>query len=124
MRAREFVAEQKVGDISNRLRFATRGLHKFRDGQFADRVYELNRIMMAVASNDGTKFANEIDGESWAGRHDIAAPYTKQEADMLKLAYKAIGSKHYDLNNGDLRSQEHPAVNTTSPMQAFKGYAR
>lgn len=124
MRAREFVAEQKVGDISNRLRFATRGLHKFRDGQFADRVYELNRIMMAVASNDGTKFANEIDGESWAGRHDIAAPYTKQEADMLKLAYKAIGSKHFDLNNGDLRSQEHPAVNTTSPMQAFKGYAR
>lgn len=124
MRAREFVAEQKVGDISTRLRFATRGLHKFRDGEFADRVYELNRIMMAVASNDGKEFANEIDSESWAGRHDIAAPYTKAEADMLKLAYKAIGSKHYDLNKGDLRSQEHPAVNVTSPMQAFKGYPR
>lgn len=124
MRAQEFVTEQKVGDISTRLRYATRGLHKFRDGQFADRIYELNRIMMAVASNNGQEFVNEIDGESWAGRHDVAAPYTKQEADMLKLAYKAVGSKHHDLNNGDLRSQEHPAVNTTSPMQAFKGYAR
>jgi hypothetical protein len=124
MRAREFLAEKKVGDISTRLRYATRGLHKFRDGQFADRIYELNRIMMAVASNDGQEFINEIDGESWAGRHDVAAPYTQQEADMLKLAYDAVGSKHYDLNHGDMRSQEHPAVNVTSPMQAFKGYPR
>lgn len=124
MRAREFVAEQKVGDISTRLRYATRGLHKFRDGQFADRIYELNRIMMAVASNDGHKFSNEIDGESWAGRHDIAAPYTQEEADMLKLAYQAVGSKHHDLNHGDMRSQEHPAVNVASPMQAFQGYPR
>lgn len=124
MRAREFIAEQTVGAISKRLQLATRGLHKFRDSQFADRVYELNRIMMAVASNDGQEFVNEIDGESWAGRHDIAAPYTKQEADMLKLAYKAVGSKHHDLNRGDLRSQEHPAVNVSSPVKAFKGYPR
>ncbi len=124
MRAREFLAEKKVGDISTRLRYATRGLHKFRDGQFADRIYELNRIMMAVASNDGQTFTNEIDGESWAGRHDVAAPYTQQEADMLKLAYKAVGSKHDDLNSGDMRSQEHPAVNVSSPMRAFKGYPR
>lgn len=124
MRAREFVAEDKVGKISNRLRYATRGLHKFRDGQFADRVYELNRIMMAVASNDGQQFVNQPDGESWAGRHDVAAPYTQQEADMLKLAYKAVGSKHSDLNSGDMRSQEHPAVHVASPIKAFGGYPR
>ena len=124
MRAIEFIAEDKVGTISKRLRYGTRGLHKFRDGQFADRVYELNRIMMAVASNDGQEFVNDIDSESWAGRNDIAAPFTQEEADMLKLAYKAVGSKHHDLNHGDMRSQEHPAVNVTSPMQAFKGYVR
>jgi hypothetical protein len=124
MRAIEFIAEDKVGKISKRLRYGTRGLHKFRDGQFADRVYELNRIMMAVASNDGQEFVNDIDSESWAGRNDVAAPYTQEEADMLKLAYKAVGSKHHDLNHGDMRSQEHPAVNVTSPMQAFKGYVR
>lgn len=124
MRAREFVAESKVGKISPRLRYATRGLHKFRDGQFADRIYELNRIMMAVASNDGQEFVNEIDGESWAGRNDVAAPYTKEEANMLKLAYKAVGSKHHDLNHGDMRSQEHPAVHISSPIKAFQGYPR
>ena len=54
MRAREFIAEhKKVGDLSTRNQQATVGLHKFRDAEFADRVYELNRIMMAVASNDG-----------------------------------------------------------------------
>lgn len=121
MRAQEFIAEQKVGDISTRQRFATVGLNKFRDGQFADRIYELNRVMMAVAQTDGD-IIPEIDGESWAGRHNIAAPYTKIEQKMLEKAYRAVGSKHIDLNHGDLDSEEHPAVNTTSPMQAFKGY--
>ena len=123
MRAQEFVTEDKVGKISKRLDMATVGLHKFRDMAFADRVYELNRIMMAVASTDGT-FVPELDGESWAGRNNVAAPYTPEEHDMLKMAYKAIGSHHEDLNNGDLRSQEHPAVHTASPVTAFKGYPR
>ena len=78
--------------------------------------------MMAVASNDGNEFVNEIDSVSLSGRNDIAAPYTKQEADMLKLAYQAVGSKHWDMNNGDLDSEEHPAVNNISPVKGFKGY--
>ena len=122
MRAREFVTEDAVGKISKRNQNATVGLNKFRDPNFADRVYELNRVMMAVACNDGTEFVQDVDGESWAGRNDVAAPYTQVEQDMLNLAYKAIGSKATDINKGDLRSQEHPAVNTTSPVQAFKGY--
>ena len=121
MRAQEFVVEDKVGRISKRNQNATVGLNKFRDQQFADRVYELNRIMMAVASTDGT-FVPDVDGESWAGRNNVAVPYTQEEQNMLTKAYKAVGSHHEDLNHGDLKSQEHPAVNTTSPMQAFKGY--
>ncbi len=123
MRAREFIAEhKKVGDLSVRNQQATVGLHKFRDAEFADRIYELNRIMMAVASNDGKEFVQDMDAESWVGRHDVAAPYTKVEQDMLKQAYKAVGSKHYDLNHGDLDSEEHPAVHTESPIKPFKGY--
>lgn len=123
MRAVEFIAEDKVGKISKRNQNATVGLNKFRDQQFADRVYELNRIMMAVASTDGT-FVPELDGESWSGRNNVAAPYTPEEQAMLKKAYQAVGSHHEDLNHGDLRSQEHPAVNITSPMQSFEGYPR
>ena len=123
MRATEFIAEDRVGKMSTRQNQATVGLNKFRDAQFADRVYELNRIMMAVASTDGT-FVPDLDGESWAGRNNIAAPYTPEEQAMLKKAYQAIGSHHIDLNHGDLKSAEHPAVHTTSPVQAFKGYPR
>jgi hypothetical protein len=123
MRAQEFVIEGQVGKLSKRLQQGTVGLHKFRDMEFADRVYELNRIMMAVASTDGT-FVPEIDGESWSGRNNVAAPYTKQEQDMLKKAYAAIGSHYQDMNHGDLRSQEHPAVHTSSPVKAFAGYPR
>jgi hypothetical protein len=122
MRAREFVAEHKQGRISKRLQNATVGLNTFVDNEHMDRTYELNRIMMAAAMADGSGKPLVIDSESWAGRNDIATPYTEVEQKMMNQAFKAIGSGHRDLNKGDLRSQEHPAVNTTSPMQAFKGY--
>lgn len=121
MRANEFIAENAVGKISKRNQNATVGLNKFRDPQYADRVYELNRIMMAVAQTDGISDP-VIDSESWSGRNNVAAPYTKIEQDMLKKAFKAVGSHHEDLNHGDMDSEEHPAVNKTSPVKAFKGY--
>ena len=123
MRALEFIAENGAGKISKRNQNATVGLHKFRDKNLADRVYELNRIMMATAATDGT-FVPEIDNESWAGRYDVAAPYTKEEHNMLLMAYKAAGSNFKDLNKGDLQSQEHPGVNVTSPVTSFRGYPR
>lgn len=123
MRANEFINEDKVGKLSKRKQQSTVGLNKFRDEQLSDRVYELNRIMMAVASTDGT-FVPETDGESWAGRYNIATPYTQAEQDMLTKAYQAVGSSHKDLNNGDLRSQELPGGNTKSLVKPFKGYKR
>jgi hypothetical protein len=121
MRAREFVAEAKVGKIGTRLQSATRGLNTFSDAERWNTDYTLNRVMMAVASTDGT-FVPDIDWKSWAGKSKTAHPYTKEEQDMLKMAYKAANASWEDTNNGDMDSEEHPAVNTTSPMQGFKGY--
>jgi len=123
MKINEVINEGKIGKIGKRRRQATRGLHKFRDKKFADRVYELNRVMMAAATTDGT-FVPEIDGESWAGRHDIAAPYTEAEQNMLLKAYKAVGTSYKDLNKGDLRSQELDTVNKNSPVAGFKGFKK
>ena len=123
MRANEFISENRVGKISKRKQQSTVGLNKFRDENLADRVYELNRIMMAAASTDGT-FVPDIDGESWAGRYNIATPYTQVEQDMLSKAYQAVGSAHTDLNHGDLRSQELPGGNTKSLVKPFKGYKK
>jgi hypothetical protein len=124
MRAREFVNEARgIGRISKTKSNATVGLNKFRDRQFADRVYEINRVMMAAACTDGV-IVPDVDGESWAGRNDIAAPYTPIEQQMMKKAYQAIGSHHIDLNKGDLKSKEIPSTNTKSVVVAFKGYPR
>ena len=117
------MTEDKVGEITKRNRYATVGLHTFKDVAGYDRVYELNRVMMAVASTDGT-FVPDVDAESWAGRHNVAAPYTEEEHNMLAKAYQAIGSEFHDLNHGDTNSDEHPAVHSASPVKAFAGYPR
>ena len=50
-------------------------------------------------------------------------------ADFARLgeevrAVEAAGADWKDLNSGDLDSEEHPAVNTASPVVSFKGYPR
>ena len=124
MRANEFIIEAKVGPLSKLNQNATVGLNKFHDKQFSDRVYELNRVMMAAACNDGEDFVVPVDGESWAGRNDIAAPYTEVEQRMLEKAYKVVGTHHDDLNKGNMRSEELPDTNKKSPVTGFKGYPR
>ena len=124
MRANEFIIEgKKKGKITKRQDSATVGLNLFRDKEFADRIYELNRVMMAAACSDGTNPIN-VSHESWAGRMDIAAPYSSIEQKMLSQAYAAVGSEHYDINKGDLRSQELPDTYKTSPVQGFKGFKK
>ena len=123
MRASEFLIEKHTGKIGSRRQSATRGLHKFRDETFQDRIYELNRVMMAVAMSDGTT-PIDMDSESWAGRYNTAHPYTDVEQRMLKQAYEACGSTWEDINHGDNESQELKSTNKTSPVVAFNGYTR
>ena len=124
MRAFEFLIEKRIGKIGKRRQVGTRGLSKFRDPSGFDRIYELNRVMMAVATADGTGAPLNLDTESWAGRYNTAHPYTEEEHEMLKQVFKAVGSETYDLNHGDLRSQELESTNTASPVRGFKGYPR
>ena len=126
MRATEFITEDNApGKMSKRQRYATRGAHKFQDVDGRDRVYELNRVMMALAQANGESGDNiDLDSESWSGTSNLAFPYTEIEANMLKAAYKAVGSEWEDLNDGDLRSTELPSTYSKSPVEGFKGYPR
>ena len=124
MRATEFVLEARQGKISKRQQQSTRGLNIFsKKIDTYDRMYDLNRLMMAVASSDGVN-PIEMDSESWVGKHNTTHPYTKEEQDMLKLAYKAAGLEYKDLNNGDMDSEELPDTNVKSIVKPFKGYPR
>ena len=122
MRAKEFITERKVGKITKRQGNSTRGLHTFANSNY-DRMYDLNRVMMAVASTDGITVP-EIDQTSWAGKFNTAHAYTKEEEDMLKIAYKAAGVDFTDLNHGDLKSKELDSTNTQSTLKPFKGYKK
>ena len=124
MRASEFISEAKIGKISKRQQQSTRGLNIFsKKLDTYDRFYDLNRLMMAVACSDGIN-PIEMNAESWIGKHNSTHPYTKEEQDMLKLAYKAAGLEYKDLNNGNLNSEELASTNIDSPVVAFKGYKR
>jgi len=122
MRAQEFVTEMTQGTLSTRNRSATVGLNVFGDSEKSNSDYTLNRVMMAAAMADGTDKPIKMDAKSWVGKKRTASPYTEVEQQMLIQAYKAAGADYKDLNKGDLDSEEHPAVNTTSPIEAFKGY--
>ena len=123
MRASEFVTESR-GKIGNRRQMSTRGLNIFWDGTRTDSNYTLNRVMMAVACADGSDKPIEINDMSWIGKDRSAHPYTDEEQQMMKQAYKAIGAVWKDLNNGDMESQEVESTNTTSPVKGFKGYPK
>jgi len=124
MRAKEFINEGKRGKITKRQGLSSVGIDLFRDPDGYDRTYELNRMMMAVACADGTGIPINIDRESWVGKDNSAQPYTKLEQDMMKQAAKAIGTKIKDITHGDLRSQELPDIQKSSPIQAFKGWGK
>jgi hypothetical protein len=127
MRAKEFVpakiTETADAKISRRLQAATRGLNVYSDAERRSTDYVLNRLGQAVASTDGT-FVPDIDMKSWIGKNKSTHPYTKEEQEMLKMAYKAIGADYTDLNGGDMDSEEMSEVNRVSPVKAFRGYPR
>lgn len=114
MKIRDIITEQK-GKLKDRQRNATRGLNKFTDGKKWNSDYTLYRLGLALAATDG-KTMPPIDDESWIGKWKLTAPYSKEEQDMLNLAYKEIHADYEDLNGGDMRSQEAPTVNKNSPV--------
>lgn len=123
MRASEFITEQfHKGKVSARQQQSTVGLNVFAISQY-DRAYDLNRVMMAVASTDG-KTIPDLNSESWVGKNNTAHPYTEVEQDMLKIAYEAAGIPFKDLNKGDLDSEELDSISTKSPIKPFKGYKK
>jgi len=121
MKIKEVIIEDKVGNVPKRYRRAAMGLHKFRDENFADRTYELNRVMMAVAGCDGVNPCEvPIDSESWAGRNNVSAPMTPHEEKMLQQAYSIIGSHWTNENPGPWHAQEIDIINKVSPVAKRK----
>lgn len=123
MRIKEIILEQ--GLVKNNLKphkdaeLAMPAAHRV--AGTADRTYDLNRIMMAVAMADGSKVP-QLPVQSWAGKNNIATPYTKLESNMLKHAYQANDAEWDDAlkPNAQEKSLEDKRTNKQSPVAKKK----
>jgi hypothetical protein len=122
MRANEFMAESSQKKISKRQSQSTTGLNTYGDAEHMSSDYTSYRLGMAVAGANG-KDPIDMKAKSWIGKKKTTHPYTKEEQDMLKQAYKAVGAEYKDLNKGDMKSKELDSTNKTSPVQGFKGFS-
>lgn len=121
MRANEFMAESSQKKVSKRQSQSTKGLNTYGDSEHVSGDYTAYRLGMAVAGANG-KDPLEMPAKSWVGKQKTTHPYTQQEQDMLKQAYKVVGADYTDLNHGDMKSKELDDTHKTSPMLGFAGY--
>lgn len=122
MRANEFVVEGKKGKPPKHHNRAQPGAYKFIDDA-TDRYYHLNQIMKAAACADGRSLKPvDMDDESFAGKHNMAYPYSELEHNMMKQAFKSVranNSEEFIKNHKSLESEDTHKI---SPIKAFKGY--
>ena len=115
MRAKEFITEKKQTRMTKRQNQSTRGVNTYSDAERWNSDYVAYRLGMAVAGTDG-QIEPEMTASSWIGKSKSTHPYTQEEQEMLKRAYKAVGATYKDVNHGDMRSLELDTANKTSPV--------
>lgn len=114
MKIKDIIAEAKRGTKPDHARNSDTGEWVFRDNG-TDRVYNLNRIMMASAMHDGSSdHAVEMDESSWVEKNNMARPYTEVEHNMMKGAFKTVKSDYHHTSK-DHHSREDDDVNKKSP---------
>ena len=119
MRAKEFINEASKGKISHVDQKPSKGINTFSDAERWNADYVAYRLGMAVACTDG-EVEPWMPATSWLGKSKGAFPYTEEEQQMLKVAYKAVGAKYKDINRGDMKSKELDSTETVSPVAKFK----
>jgi len=90
-------------------------VYRSRDVGGYDRVYHMNRIMMAMAKADG-KSTKAVDSpsETWFEKYNTMHPYTEAEAKMVQSAMNTVPTDGKMISS-DNKSREPDHVNRTSP---------
>ena len=96
---------------------------KARDVGGYDRVYHMNRLMMAMAKSDG-KSTKPTDSasEAWYEKYNTIHPYTEEEYNMFVGATKTIPTDKKTVVPYS-KSQEPEDTNTKSLVVGFKGFS-
>jgi hypothetical protein len=121
MKILDIISESSQKTVSKRQSQATAGLNTYNDSERVSGDYTSYRLGMAVAGANGKDpLPTEMKAKSWIGKRKSTHPYTKEEQEMLKQAYKAVGANYQDLNHGDMTSKELDDTNKVSPVPARK----
>jgi hypothetical protein len=119
MRAKEFLSELSVkpsGKMHSHHVDGGQGYMLSRDIGGYDRIYHLNRIMMAAAMADGRSHKPvDMDGSSWVEKYNVAFPYTDMEHAMMMQAFATVPSDAGELEKRS-KSKEPKETNTTSAV--------
>jgi len=117
MRAKEFLAELSVkpaGDHHPDHAAASQGYILSRDLGGYDRIYHLNRIMMAAAMADGkSKKPVDMPDSSFVEKYNVAFPYTDEEHLMIFQAMATVPTDGGELEKRS-KSKEPDDTNKTS----------
>ena len=124
MRAHEFVTEGTKGSVPKRYNASQPGAYKFKDDG-TDRTYHLNQIMKAVAMADGSSTkALKMDDESFAGKNNVAYPYSDLEHNMMQQAFNTVSPTQAKAMIKGRESKELDSVNKNSPIKPRKDYRK
>ncbi len=123
MRIHEIINEDKdytktKNKVVNSYSNALTGVHTV--SGTSDRFYDLYRLGLKVAEADGVH-PLKTGQESWAGRNNVISPYTQEEAQMMKHAYKANNLLWTDKlsPNTKNKSKESEDVYVVSPVASL-----
>jgi hypothetical protein len=130
MRAREFVKESRTGTITRDVGLALPGAFKIPALKNQD-PYLQYRFGVAIAGAKGAAQRAKdgvpaFDGaESVFGENEIIVSYDPEAEVWIKDALASMGMPPSDAKRiGTQASEEAPDVDTTSPINSFKGYPR
>ena len=129
MRAKEFVNEafsvKPTGKMRHDHAQAQKGVHLARDVGGYDRIYHMNRLMMAMACSDGksTTPPKDVDASSWYEKYNTIHPYTEAEHNMVKQAMGVVPTDGGEIVD-DHRSSESDDTQKVSPINGFKGFGK
>lgn len=134
MRAREFIAEQKLSDVHDGLDVAARALPntfvipELKNSDF----YDLYRFGVAIAAvrgeqgqGDGVMDGNEPDfrAETSWGENQVVSSFDPNVGKVIDKALAKV-HKHGKKAVSSPTSDEMVDTEYTSPIKAFKGYKR
>ena len=118
MRAKEFIKEARPGGKMHPHHAAAGlgGTQIFRDIGGYDRVYHLNRVMMAAAMADGKSTDPvEMDSSSFVEKFNVVFPYTDAEHAMMMQAFATVPTD-IGFNEKRGKSKEPKDTNKVSPV--------